>query len=439
VTAGEADHLFRSLADFDRLVLAVSGGADSMALLHLVADWAKRLPRPLPEILVATVDHGLREGSADEARQVGRAARALGFNHVIKSNDEPPKAIPFSQSWARGLRYRLLCDVACLGLQDGGKAAIVMAHHADDQAETVLMRLARGSGVDGLGAMRSRRDLAKGVFVLRPLLGVTKQRLIASLTERGADWIEDPSNENVRFERVRLRERLQTREMLGLTSDALGLVAHRAARASEALDAATSLVIDGSEAVEVNPRGFVTIDWPALMGQPAEIRLRVLARVLQAVGGRPEPVSLASLEAITEQADWSAPAGKTIAYCAILGSKYGHLHIVREIGRSEPAAVAAEAGASLRWDGRFDLRVGDAAPVDATIRWLGLDGVAALQTLGVTMPSVPRAAAAVLPALWADAEILAVPGLGYRSELLQMEEFSLPSPQRDTSKEPWRG
>ncbi len=212
------------LARESALLLAVSGGPDSVALMLLAARWPRRAAGV--KITVATVDHGLRENSREEALQVGRWAGALGFDHRLLSW-EGPKPTSRVQESARAARYALLCACA---REIARECALVTAHHADDQAETILFRLTRGSGVAGLSGMASvsTRD---GVRLLRPLLDVPKAALEAICDEAGHPFFRDPANENTRFARARLRALSATLSAQGLDRGALLRLGGRAARA----------------------------------------------------------------------------------------------------------------------------------------------------------------------------------------------------------------
>ncbi len=176
VTDEEIERLLAPLTPFGLVVLAVSGGADSTALLHLAARWKKLSGDGTPQIAVATVDHGLRPELASEARWVAARAEALGFAHAVLvwPGEKPATAV---QEAAREARYRLLAEHA-RALAGGRPAAVATAHTEDDQAETFLMRLARASGLDGLAAMPPRRPLARDgdVAIVRPVLAVSKAR-----------------------------------------------------------------------------------------------------------------------------------------------------------------------------------------------------------------------------------------------------------------------
>ncbi len=179
-----------------RLAVAVSGGADSMALVLLAKAWTESRKGSL---LALTVDHGLRSNSRDEAEIVGQWLHALGIAHEILTwNDAKPAT--GRQEAGRAARYRLLLD-RC---RAGGILHLMLGHHRDDQAETVLLRIAAGSGIDGLAAMTEVRTTPYA-RLLRPLLGVPRASLEAILVSRGQGWVDDPSNHNSDFQRVRLR------------------------------------------------------------------------------------------------------------------------------------------------------------------------------------------------------------------------------------------
>ena len=181
------------LHDSGRLALAVSGGADSMALLRLAH---AALPG---QIIAATVDHRLRAAAAEEAAMVAAHCAALGVPHIILTPATPPAGASI-QARAREARYALLADWA----REAGAVALLTAHHADDQAETFLMRAARGSGAAGLAGVRARAVIA-GFPVLRPLLGWRRAELRRIATEAGAPFVDDPSNADPRHDRTRFR------------------------------------------------------------------------------------------------------------------------------------------------------------------------------------------------------------------------------------------
>ena len=204
--APDAELITRFAADLDALVapgaklgVAVSGGPDSLALLLLAAG-----ARP-GMVEAATVDHALRPQSRAEAEMVAAVCTRLGVPHSILTIAWPKAPSSNLQAQAREKRYELLGQWAA----ERGIAAVATAHHLDDQAETLLMRLARGAGIGGLGSVRTRRPLAEGADLIRPLLGWRKSELIALVKAAGLKPVDDPSNRDPRHDRVRMREWLK--------------------------------------------------------------------------------------------------------------------------------------------------------------------------------------------------------------------------------------
>ena len=286
---GEAEiaALFEPLNAFGHVLAAVSGGSDSMALMGLLAQWARAQPHLI--LSIATVDHGFRPEARAEAEFVAQTAEALGLSCTILTREGP---VPDSglQEAAREARYDLL--YGCARAIDA--RVLVTAHHADDQAETVLMRLCHASGPSGLAGMRS--DMPRGaVTLMRPFLNVPKARLAASLVELGLESLNDPSNADPRFERVRLRHLGDVLAGFGLTRERLGLLAKRAARADAALDRAAETAFVRHRLAGPNGMAFAG----TLFGEPREIILRVLAKGLaRTVSDR--QVRLERLEDLTE-------------------------------------------------------------------------------------------------------------------------------------------
>lgn len=225
-----ADRCFASLQEVGPLLLAVSGGPDSMALMHLAARWAAGLIDP-PRLHIATVDHGFRPEAASEAGMVATAAAALGQPHAILPWTGP-KPTSRIQEKARAARYALLAAHA----RDIGAGHIVTAHHADDQAETILLRLGRGSGLGGLAGMRHLTALAPDLWLARPLLHLTKATLVAFCRENAIAYIDDPTNLDPAYARTRLRSQAPALAALGLDTPGLSRLARRLARADDALE-----------------------------------------------------------------------------------------------------------------------------------------------------------------------------------------------------------
>jgi tRNA(Ile)-lysidine synthase len=297
VSEAEAERLFGLLSREPALVLAVSGGPDSTALMHLAVRWRDSLPRP-PRLTAVTVDHGLRKESAREALAVKRLAKKLKVAHeTLRWTGKKPKT--GIQEAARNARYRLLAQAA----QRAGAAYILTAHTQDDQAETVLFRLMRGSGVAGLRGMAFGAALPtalagkRRLHLSRPLLSVAKSRLIATLVASGIPFADDPSNRDPRFSRPRLRELMPALAAEGLTAQRLALLAERVTRIEmllfDVLNAAQMRLAPGPWPA----KGPVTVDSSAFADLPEEIALRLLGRLIEWIGDE-GPVELGKLEAL---------------------------------------------------------------------------------------------------------------------------------------------
>lgn len=275
VSLVEAGAAFEWLSHETALLVAVSGGPDSVALLALLAAWAEMPGRP--PLHAATVDHGLRPESADEAAAVAQLCAKLGVGHATL-RWEGPKPASGVQAEARRARYALLANEA----RRLGNATLVTAHTLDDQAETVLMRLSHGSGPSGLAGMRARTEV-NGVALVRPLLGIPKARLIATAQARGLPFIRDPSNSDLRFERVRWRETMPILADQGLTAERLGRLAERMVRLDEAAAHRACKVLAEVELPVGTADDGLRLRFSTLISEPEEIVLRVLALALDAV------------------------------------------------------------------------------------------------------------------------------------------------------------
>ncbi len=279
-----ADHdiagLFSCFESSSHILLAVSGGPDSMALMILAREWTKSRSRKGPKLSVATVDHGLRKEAHDEAALVASLAKSLRIPHttLVWHGPKPKTGL---QEQARAARYDLLIAHARAIKAD----AIALAHHRDDQAETVLMRLASGSGLSGLAGMKrvSQRD---GIFILRPFLGLSAAQLRAIVDTRDVAYVDDPSNKNTKFTRVRLRQARTILDAEGLTDQRLQTFSERMARADDAL----CFMANRVERLYEMPSETGQIFSPGLFGEPSEIILRVLQTSILKIGTGGEPM-----------------------------------------------------------------------------------------------------------------------------------------------------
>ncbi|MES0402691.1 MAG: tRNA lysidine(34) synthetase TilS [Hyphomicrobium sp.] len=398
------------LQPFRVLILAVSGGADSLAMMHLVAGWSRLNERTQRTIIVATVDHGLRPESGSEAQWVANEARALGLAHetLVWVGEKPEAGI---QDAAREARYHLLAELGWR-LRDAGPVAIVTAHTQDDQAETFLMRLARGSGLDGLTGMSIARRLGREADckLVRPFLGLPGARLTATLKSHGLEWIEDPSNEQDQFERVRVRKARGELERLGLTNEKIALSAQRLERARAALDAA-AVKLQSESNLDVHDGAFADFDAQAFFAAAEELRLRLLARLVCSFGGQEEVARLAKLEALVDRLAQPGFEGATLGGCIVFrrGDK---ICVVREPGRAALPELALPPGHFATWDRRFQVWASPEVLHPLIVRVLGANCFAQLRKQlegGQELP--PARAAATLPSFWQGEELFAVPQL----------------------------
>jgi tRNA(Ile)-lysidine synthase len=294
IAPSEAKTLFADLQALPVIVLAVSGGPDSTALMLLAARW-RDLLKTKPKLIAVTVDHGLRKESKGEAAAVARLARKLNIAHrTVRWNGRKPST--GVQEKARAARYRLLGEAA----HRAGATHVLTAHTLDDQAETVLIRMSRGSGLTGLGAMTRIAllppDGERTILLVRPLLDIAKARLIATLGAADIPYADDPSNRNPRFARPRLRGLMRALAEEGLDAKRLAQLARRLKRAEGAIEVAVDRAMR-ELTVELSSSGSLCIEARRFADLPAEIALRVLGRAVARVGDE-GPVELGKLEAL---------------------------------------------------------------------------------------------------------------------------------------------
>jgi len=323
ITASQAKSLFADLRSAPVIVLAVSGGPDSIALMWLAARWRRTLSRG-PRLIAVTVDHGLRVEAAREARDVKRLARRLDLPHrTLRWRGAKPKTgVPAA---ARVARYRLLAEMA----RANGATHILTAHTRDDQAETLLMRMLRGSGIAGLAAMARQSERA-GVWLVRPLLDVPKSQLVATLNKAKIAFAEDPTNRDTSYTRPRLRALMPKLAEEGGDVRNLVRLAARLARANAALE----VLVDGAERyLALSDRDDAArfgFDAQAFAGLPEEIRLRLLMRAIDRTGHE-GPAELGKAEALLSALDRAVAEGKgrlkqTLAGAAI-SLAGGRIHV----------------------------------------------------------------------------------------------------------------
>jgi tRNA(Ile)-lysidine synthase len=413
-----------------------------MALALLAHDWAKGRGG---QAVALTVDHRLRRESGVEARQAGRWLKARGLSHHILPwvGDKPNQGI---QAAAREARYGLLFDWC----RHHGVLHLLLAHHQEDQAETFLLRLGRGSGIDGLAGMASLSEVST-LRLLRPLLDVPKTRLVATLRTCGQEWVEDSSNRDLAYARVRMRALMPDLACEGLSAAQLAATAGLMARARHSLreDVADLL----SRAVDIYPQGYVWLNQTALATAETEVSLRALSRVLVCVGGRIYPPRSASLVRLHgELLSKKKSQAHTLHGCRLIPgkTKTGESSAAKAtLVCREPAAagecLALKPEMRTVWDGRFVFetgragksllsRVNNEANNGATkikqtpiLARLGRKGwsqiVGRMPELRHSM--IPWPVRLSLPALWCGKKVGMVPHLEYIDETVIQPRFEV--------------
>ncbi|GGF54664.1 tRNA(Ile)-lysidine synthase [Terasakiella brassicae] len=386
----EFSSLMTSFPDIgERFAVAVSGGADSLALCLLAAIWAKDTGRHL---VALSVDHGLRTASRQECNGLHETLTAKGIEHHILTwvGEKPTSGI---QAAAREARYQLMSRW-CLENQIED---LMVAHHQDDQAETFLLRLARGSGVDGLGAMKAITQYGE-IRLLRPLLDIPKSRLISTLETMGQDWVEDPSNQNEDFDRVKIRKNMALFQDLGLTSERLVQTAHAMQRAGDALQRMTRNWL--KQYAHLFEEGYCIIERTGLDGLEDEIRLRSLARIGMVISGEIYPPRLERLQRLSMSLKKGSDA--TLMGCRWIVRKDDIL-VCREVRHFDVPDNLYQIDYPHSFSG-------------LKLRILGQEGWKQLlkERKSVDDLNIPKPVIYTLVSFWDEEGVLAVPHLGYQ-------------------------
>lgn len=410
ISAPEADTALKLLEGYAHAVLAVSGGPDSLALLAIADDWRRRKPSEAPPMTVATVDHQLRQESADEATAVAALCATLGLPHVTLSwtGAKPERGLPNA---ARNARYALLSDYAATFTEASGRVAIVAAHTEDDQAETVFMRLARGGGVRALAAMAPVRPLGGAeslVDIVRPLLAFPKRRLIATLAARSIAYAEDPTNADLTFERPRSRAALLA---AGLNPVALARTATKMQETLAIIAYAKAAFADAAD-LRFHDGIYASLDRRIFDQAPGQLAEEILRDLVIAFGGKtpaPEGAEVARLsEALRAQREMRATLGGAVVSA---GSRI--LRVWREPARIAEAPAALPPGETIAWDARFALANSRASGPTLNVRPLGPEACRNVSVAATRSRHLPAAAIYGLPAVFEGDTLIAVPHLGF--------------------------
>jgi len=366
-----------------------------MALMILADRWARQRGGTAWALIV---DHGLRPESAAEAEKVRGWLTRRGIPHTVLVW-EGPKPITGIQEAARTARYRLMTDWCT----ERGCLHLLTAHQRDDQIETFLIRRRAKSGAIGLAGISAVREM-RGIRLVRPLLNVSKARLVAFLDAEEQPYVEDPSNRNSAFERARLRITGEVHGAQGVMDEIRGNAAARIARENE-------LAALLARAVALHPAGFAVIV-PDPIAASGALGERALGRIAAVIGAAVYPLRRERLGRLREAL--GAPTrARTLGGCRFVPWR-GRVVVLREVGRVAPP-ISLTPGMSVMWDQRFVARMPAAAQASVRVGALGIDGVAALRHSGIADDNpLPRFIYPTLPAVWDEAGLLAVPHLLWR-------------------------
>jgi tRNA(Ile)-lysidine synthase len=252
------------------IAVAVSGGGDSLALSLLLADWVKEHDMTLHGL---TVNHGLRAEAADEAKYVAGLMKSLGVTHktLLWEGEKPKTAI---QEAARDARYRLMGEYC----RKKKIRHLFVAHHGQDQMETILFRMAKGTGLDGLIGMRPVQEVEGGLVLCRPLLTVSHNELLATCESRKIVPVDDPSNENIRYARVRIRSIIDVLEKEGMSAGRIDALSRRVNSAIELID---YLIEDKYKSIVLyKDTERIEIKYSEYISLPNEGKTRILKQVI---------------------------------------------------------------------------------------------------------------------------------------------------------------
>ena len=408
---GEAEFskLMRPLGPFERrpeLAIGFSGGPDSTGLLVLATRWVKRRNG---KIFALTVNHGLRADSLSDAKIAQNNIKALGVSGRILSW-EGPKPTSGVQNAAREARYAVMSSWC----YRRGILHLLLAHHEEDQAETLLHRLGRKTGADGLAGMPCIRE-AKDVRILRPCLSISRARLSGAAKNRGIRWIEDPSNKNRAYARVRLRNLLPSLEEERISAAALTGTARRLAGVRKLFEDQTGKSL--ADSAELNSLGYAKIHTKVLKELDPELVRRILERLLGTIGGHIYPIRRYLLDNLIGKLQKEELSfRRTLAGCLIQTEK-DDIFIIREAARCENKEITS--GVWVDWDRRFRIRVTRPNKHKVSkfiIQPLGDKLSRSFRKLvgHVDLIQVNSAVRKALPSIWDENGLVCVPHLGYR-------------------------
>ena len=383
--SNDLDFSVLDAAPSGKLGVAVSGGGDSVAMLHLLNNWNGR------ELSVVTIDHGLRPESAEEASAVSVLSQAMGYSHeTIKWTGWNKRGN--LQEAARNARRSLILQWA----KQNNVGAVALGHTADDQAETFLMRLARGSGIDGLSSMEPLRQ-EDGILWVRPMLSIRRAALREYLASIGAEYFDDPSNEDETFDRIKVRRALGTLGALGIDVPKISETTERLRSAKQVVYTATR---DLSLAcTKVLPSGELHIDLERFQSGQRTLQLRILSEAVRFVSGSYYAPRAYAVENILDSLE-TPTLGSTLHGCVL------RISGKRLMVRREPGKTGGPVDVQDIWDGRWSV----AGKGEGQISAVGEEGLSHCPDWRDT--GWNREVLLTTPAIWRDGNLVAAPIAG---------------------------
>ena len=398
--------LFNKYIDDKPIALAVSGGPDSTAMMQIAA-LSKKLKNN--NVTVIVVDHGLREESKNEANIVGQNAKLLGFKFkILKWDGVKPKTR--IQEIARKTRYKLMTSWC----KKKGIEKLFLAHHLDDQVETFLMRLGKGSGVDGLAVMNYVTEISS-LKLVRPFLEIPKTRFIKILSITNLEWISDPSNFSSDYKRSRIRKILPILSKEGINSKQIGLVIKRMRSAKDALNTQTNILLKKYLSNVDNVAYFLNKELLKDVKEK-EILLRVLEKIFMNISGSIYPPRRNKLENIIS---WILKnnniKAKTLTGVVVRKRKSELIFYREPDDCYKSVNIRPLTSRYSCWDDRFFLKANKSN--DLQIRALGDVGIKILKEEKILkrqgFQNVPLSAWKTVPGVWSKKRLISVPTLGY--------------------------
>ncbi len=413
LTSAEFNSLMKACGPFPespRFAIAVSGGPDSIALLFMLHDWVMQHGGTLHAI---TVDHQLRAESSDEAAQVKQWCAERSFSHatLVWEKDSNPQSAVHHQ--ARKARYELLCH-AC---KQQNLDYLFLGHHADDQAETVLMRIIKGSGIDGLAGMPKTRRF-DGIKIIRPFLPIIKQRLVDTCMAHSWSFFHDPSNDSSAYLRGRLRQLAAPLAEEGLNTASLFELARSAGTARAALEASTNEWLQRH--VTTNTLGVIQMDVRVWKSLDDEHQRRTLIRILLCMSGEDYAPKNTSLDVLIQSLNNKETLHQTLCGCHII-VQLGLIKFYRELAAAPPSMPA---GPVMLWDNRFKVVIDESLlNQDLVIAPLGERSRDQLEKMGYRqVADCPALHRSTLPALYVDNQLHSVPYFGANEEAVMASQ-----------------